>query len=342
MTYHEPTLDEWRKLYDVTARVKEAAPWKWLIEIDMFGVQNPETDAIGFVSVMGELGEHFAVAVYLGVEGLGGFWRMQQGPPEMTRPELLLETPQLQASFEDRDILRDQDRAVIKRLGLKFRGKSAWPMFRSYIPGYAPWFVESAEAQFLTHVLEQTLDVAQRVKENPDLLTVQSETSYLVRVSHNEGDTLKWQDQIINISPPEAPLLAIQMDMALLERLKRLPKRGRMEIDLFMLLSVIQEKRDERPIFPYVLMAVDGTTGAVVGYDMLHADPALQTVWESVPLSMARVFGQMGYLPRRVSVSSDLMLQLLRPLADELDFRVRQVASLPKLDPARESMRRYM
>jgi len=37
--------------------------------------------------------------------------------------------------FEDRDGLDKQDREVIKKLGLKFRGAHAWPMFCSYRPG---------------------------------------------------------------------------------------------------------------------------------------------------------------------------------------------------------------
>ena len=55
-----PTLEEWHKLYDALSRVKELAPWEFMVEIDVFGVQNPETDEVGFVSVMGALGEHYS------------------------------------------------------------------------------------------------------------------------------------------------------------------------------------------------------------------------------------------------------------------------------------------
>ena len=57
---------------------------------------------------------------------------------ETVAPELFLRVPQLQASFEDRNELRDKDRQVIKELGLKFRGRQAWPMFRSYRTGLCP------------------------------------------------------------------------------------------------------------------------------------------------------------------------------------------------------------
>ena len=38
-----PTLSEWRKLYQAAIRLKEIAPWEWMTETDVFGVQNPET-----------------------------------------------------------------------------------------------------------------------------------------------------------------------------------------------------------------------------------------------------------------------------------------------------------
>ena len=41
-------------------------------------------------------------------------------------------------SFEDRDALQEEDLAVIRGLGLSFRGRQAWPLFRSYRPGYLP------------------------------------------------------------------------------------------------------------------------------------------------------------------------------------------------------------
>jgi hypothetical protein len=64
MAGSSPTPSEWRKLYQAAIRVKEIASWDWMTETDIFGVQGPETDEIGFVSIMGMLGEHLAVAVY--------------------------------------------------------------------------------------------------------------------------------------------------------------------------------------------------------------------------------------------------------------------------------------
>src|SRR5215216_6837141 len=59
-----PTNEQWRRLYEAAVGVKELAPWEWMTETDVFGVQDPETEEIGFVNVMGMLGEHFGVSLY--------------------------------------------------------------------------------------------------------------------------------------------------------------------------------------------------------------------------------------------------------------------------------------
>lgn len=69
-------LEVWSRLYQAAIRVKELAPWEWMQETDVFAVQRSGTDELGFVSVIGLLGEHYAVAVYRGTEGLYGFWRL--------------------------------------------------------------------------------------------------------------------------------------------------------------------------------------------------------------------------------------------------------------------------
>jgi hypothetical protein len=50
---------DWLRLYEAAIRIKELAPWTWMVETDVFGVQNPETDDLGFLSVMGMRGSCF-------------------------------------------------------------------------------------------------------------------------------------------------------------------------------------------------------------------------------------------------------------------------------------------
>lgn len=75
----------WRRLYESAVRIKELSPWEWMTETDVFGVRSSETGELGFVSVMGMLGEHYAVSLYLGSEGITVFWTSRRWAPSRTR-----------------------------------------------------------------------------------------------------------------------------------------------------------------------------------------------------------------------------------------------------------------
>ena len=62
--FKQPTEKEWKRLYEFAVKVKELAPWEWMYEDQIFGVQNPEAEEIGFVSIMGIAGEHFGISFY--------------------------------------------------------------------------------------------------------------------------------------------------------------------------------------------------------------------------------------------------------------------------------------
>lgn len=339
--FTSPSLEEAKELYQVAVRVKELAPWTWMDESDIFGVQNPETGELGFVSVMGMAGEHFAVGIYQGAEGLHGFWDLEAGDPTTLNPQALLEIPQLQASFEDRDLLDKEDRGVIKKLGMKFRGANAWPMFRSYRPGFMPWFVTAEEARFLACALAQTLEVAPRLKDDPDLLhdgNDGDDGSYLVRVARQSGDRLDWEDRMMSVPRPEPVRVPVVLDIEVIGQLKHLPRRGlELEMDLFGMPTPIGEK-GERPRLPYLLMLVDSRSGMIIGFEMMTVENSLAEMQGQIPMKLAHLLAQTGAVPEAIKIRSESLLALLNPLAKALNIKLVQSDFLPGIDTAMDSM----
>lgn len=330
-----PTLAEWRQLYEVATQVKELAPWEWMMEDDLFGVQDPDTSQVGFVSIMGALGEHYAVAVYLGPAGLYGFWHLQELGNNLDA-DAFFEIPQLQASFEDRNQLRAKDREIIKKLGLKFRGRQAWPQFNSFRPGYAPWIPDAAEVRFLTRVLQQTLHMTQRFEKDPSILNVPDDYTYLVRVLHQAEAGPVWKDQLMHVPPPEPATISLTMDVPLLEKLQQVPQsKTALEVDFFVMPTLIQEKGN-RPYFPYILLVLDARQGIILGQEMLHPQPSLQAMWATIPLHLVQLLARIGVRPKEIKVRSALLYQLLQSLTDELQFKLKQVDQLPTIDQVKE------
>ncbi|MGE5378965.1 MAG: DUF6930 domain-containing protein [Bacteroidota bacterium] len=333
-----PTLEQWKRLYELMDEIKGLAPWQYMYEHNMFGIRFPETGELGFVSVMGNLGEHLAVAVYIGKRGFEGFWTMQRLGYDLT-PDVVLQIPQVQASLEDREFITSEDRKVIKQLNLKFRGKNAWPQFRSYRPGCFPWYLEEEEAQILAVGLEQLLDVAPRFQNNPDLLAPQdSRGIHLVRV-FEDG---KWTEQHQEIKFPPDPPLQLKMDPEALEHLKTLSRRNSIvEIDLQMMDQAVQEDKSERPYFPFLLMIADKQSQMILGADLLSPLPSLESMWESLPAVFTAILA--GHpLPKEVQTKDSLISLLLSPLEKELGIRVRLVSRLPTIDHAKREFNRFM
>lgn len=324
-------LEEARRLYQAAVAVKELAPWRWMDEAEVFGVQSPETGALGFVSVMGMAGEHFAVSVYLGAQALYDFWEMEDGGAS-SNPLQLLDIPQLQASLEDRDQLDKQDRDLIKELGLKFRGKKTWPLFRSYRPGFMPWFVTADEARFLAHALEQTLEVAPRVRDDPNVLQPGDDRTYLVRVPRRQGDAVAWEDQVMSVPAPEPESVGLRLDAELLARLGQLTRRQfTLEIDLLSLPTGVGQ-RNERPVRPYMLALADARSGMILSFEMLQVETSLAELYAQAPARLAAWLAQAEVLPAEIRTRPGPLADRLLPFAKALNISLTLSDELPAVE----------
>ncbi len=328
------SLNQWKELYESAVKIKELAPWDFMNENDIFGVKDPDSDQIGFISVMGALGEHLAMAIYLGAKGLYKFWDFQSD--DEASLESLFQLNHLQLSFEDRADLAKNDLNIIKKLGFKFRGKHDWPMFRSYRPGFLPWYLDPQEAQFFSHVLKQAETVMKRFKEDPTILDTDSDISYLIRVPIKKGNNLVWEDKVEEIEPSEPETVSIFVDMELFDKLKQLPKVPMTtEIDLFMMPVRIEEK-GRRPFFPYLLLSVNRGDGIIIGNDMIQPEATLEEMWGTIPNRIVLQFAKLEIVPQRIALQSQLLFQLLKPITDELGIQLNLEPNLDQLNESKQ------
>jgi hypothetical protein len=342
MTDASPSQQEWQSLYEAAVAFRDLAPWEWMYDSDIFGVQNSTSGEIGYCCVMGNLGEHFALGVYLGSEGLAGYRKIESGelhPPDATA--LLHYQKCLMASFEDREYLDKQDLGVIKTLGLKFRGRGVWPLFRSYLPDYHPWFVTASEARFLTVALQQAIDVAQRFGEDAKVLTSPRKDLYLVRVPQQEGTSVRWTDQwLAPATLPPAAAAAPPIDEPRVQRIKQTitARQGTWEADFFLSPTPIQESKGQRPYYPYMFLWVDRRSGMVLP-PHLAAPDRRDADFAQHFLTLVE---QLSALPQEVCVVSPEALELLEPVTSRLGVKLRRSRRLGALEEARSSLLGYL
>jgi hypothetical protein len=344
----QPTENEWKRLYELAIKVNELGPWEWMYEDSIFGVQNPETEEIGFVSIMGEGGEHFAIGVYLGAEGLFGFHNLHEKAADdiFDFPEYvdgiennkidennayaLFEIPQLQVSFENREHLEKEDHAVIKKLAFKFRGSNNYPLFRSIVPGFMPYFITSDDARFLSYVLEQLLDFAPRVIADESILedtdVDENYESFLVRIPKRENGKIVWNEEHIVIQPPAEKEISVTIPQTIIDEIIEFPQNQELaiEVDLFYSSTPVAGK-GKRPFIPKMLLFADRNSGAIVGVELLQPQPTEVDNMTQLVANVFELLRKLGNRPRRIFVSSDDLFGLFRSFTQQLNMVAQDV-----------------
>jgi hypothetical protein len=334
-----PSLQEWKNLYDAALEFKELAPWNWMDDIDIFGVKDPVSGEIGYCCIMGAAGEHYALGLYLGSEGLHGLSRILSGDFSEFKDEALFIQSCLMASFEDRKYLQKQDLQQIKTLGLKFRGRNAWPLFRNYLPGYVSWYLKSDEVGFLTVALQQAMDVSLRFKKDPELLDHPSMDHYLVRVPDKPGGNIIWKDEWLEPLPLKIEdIPAISVEETTLNRLTkaRLQRKGIWEIDFFYVPAVVREK-GERPYYPYMILLVDHDSSFILNFQLEKEADCKSTF----PVKFADFIERAKVMPDELLVKRYEVYKIMEPLSAELGIKINMVESLPALEYAQKSMKDF-
>ena len=339
---------QWMPLYEMADQVKELAPWEWMEETDIFGVQNPETGEIGFVSVMGMAGEHLSVCAYLGANALSQFLALEEigknrgDIPPWEMGNLLFTIPQIQASFDNRDLVEKEDSRIMRRLNLTYSGRNAFPLFRIIHPGCPPILLDMERIPFLIHILEQTLEVAPRFLEDSRLLypeDVGDNQMYLLRVPQEQDGELVWTDVIQPIPTPAPQPVAFEVDVDTLEALKNVPRVGNaVEIDLFMMMTPVDDKREIRMFFPFILLIVDDESGQVLSHQTLSPLPSIDDMYAQVPQAVVELFLSNNFLPHEINTESPVVTAVLSDLFEELDVPVVERSFLPMINEVKAAM----
>ena len=159
----EPTTEHWRDLHMSFREFCLAAPWQWLDDTDALAIEHPSGEYTGYCTVLGSAGQEYGLAVFVGDEGLSGYMALMTDEVEPESMDAFVRMNALSAILADREDMDGRDRAIIRRLGLRYRGKGRWPLFRTTTPGLAPWYLDAEQAVFLTTAIRNVMDIVSRM-----------------------------------------------------------------------------------------------------------------------------------------------------------------------------------
>ncbi|MFO8069583.1 MAG: hypothetical protein R6U02_06420 [Alkalibacterium sp.] len=268
------TDDEWLRLYQATDAFKKSEPWKYLGDTDLIIVQHPETIERAYCSIMGAMGEHFAMAVYIGDEGFSNFHQLASGERNIPDHQLLHAQDCLMVSFEDRAELDPANYEHIQSLGLSYKGSKQWPEIKKFEPGYHPWLkLNKGEVQWLILALEQVPKAVKDLKER----TIKEKYAIgLFAARLKENNKSDWKTVYMRLPDldeldKEERKIIIE-DELMVRRLKsKAVKHGAIQLDILYAPVPVQESEEQRPLYPRLLLTVDAKTGEVWDQDMYES-----------------------------------------------------------------------
>ncbi len=327
----------WSRLYEMADAIFALAPWKKAFEEDLFAIEPKVGGRVYFVSVMGSLGTHHAIAYYPGRESLSHFQMSQmEDIPERMALEAVILNPHLQLTFEPRQNLLPADLEILKSLGKTYRGK--WPAFRSHRPARIPWFPNIQEMEEFESLLEQTLVVLRRLGNGEDLLQPFDEKEFFLR--RRNGD---WEDSICRVADLPLPQHILKAELPR-DALVGLPRTDlRVEADLMLMLTPINDvPPGEAPYLPLMLIMVDGASGFVLGFETISTKEGFDAAMVRIPDAITAVLKKAKVVPAQIAARHPILLSALESYCGAYGMKYEIAYDLPAANEAIESLMSFL
>lgn len=337
MNYSSPSTSEWKALFESAIAFRDIACWNWMYDSDIFGVQNPKTDEIGYCCILGANAEMFGMAVYLGTDGLAGYKQVASGKYKKNTINAVFIQKCLMVSFENKSDLEKVDKDLIKSLGLNIKGQHSYPMFRDYTPGLYPWFINREQAQYLTLCLQQAKIVAERFKNDASLLDAFRKDEYLVRTLQTVQGGVEWQD--VWMKPKMVKDNITYLSRIHPEQLNNIKTECEVvntvwEFDCSFKDMPIQDNENSRPYFPRLVMCVDKDSGFILHIKIFQEIDLV----DNCQIEFIKAIRQLNMMPKVVEVMDKKIYSILLPITSLLSIDLKLVKNLKTLKRAQREM----
>ena len=327
------------KMYDLAFQYKGTKLWQQFYDDELFAVRLSDGE-IGYCCVMGRIGEHNALGLYVGDEGFQSYQFLRNADhdsmTDQQMGELVTSQSCLQCSFESKDMLSDEELAEVRRYaephGKTLRGKNAFPQFTKYQPGRFPWqYGSDLDEQRICDALSAAIALKKMLrnysKTDLGICSLDEEPAKIPMLAF-EGE--RWIIKYTALPSAEIrypePLLLNDVTAA---RIKQKKKTGVWECGTLRLPNAVQEEghEDEAPWYPLALLFVE------LGNELVQQP--IVTDGEDAS-EMLEQFAQMlmdgKTVPRTIRCGDDRAFSLLKDLCTKTGIRLERTEEPEALD----------
>ena len=312
-----PTQAQWEKLMGIATNIRNLAPWEALHESEIVCILLPGYQEPVFAVTLGSGDQTYGICICPGFDSLRRVQKIADSDGDTPELELLYSQNTINLYFGSRDELEKKERDIIKSLGLKFRGKTNWPLFRSMRPGYVPWTINAQEAELAIEVLGNYFMAVSGQMQHEGGTDVDEDM--VIYRSYDAKDKLWYTYHGPFKMPPFVEARLIFDDLFLINRLKKVKKSTKkLGFIATHMPMPYQEDDNQRAKFPKVGIFLDGTEGMII--DQVFED-------EDAPLE-AKVFDTLSaYItdhgrPSVISVPSGLSLNMIEDFVKKCGIRL--------------------
>ena len=331
------------KLYELAFRYRKTRLWQKVYEDMPFGVQL-EDGEIAYCVVMGRMGQHIAIAAYVGDSGYQSYrFLYDHNSDDLNEIELgMMISCQncLQCSFENKDMLEDDELYEVKNYtaehNMTLRGKNAFPRFVKYMPGRYPWFYDAEQdIQRMTTVLSAALAVAQMLEEKKEIgfTYIDEDPDNIPLLTQKKG---RWEVNTVALPNKEMalphPLYENELQAA---RIRKARKKGELVCGSMRLPEPVLDDFDDcAPYYPFVLASVDPVSGLVITPIItMELEPE-----EIITKFADTIATGLSFVPKIIYARDDLCATLLEDFCRETDIQLSRDGDFEELEEAMENM----
>lgn len=295
-------IDEWRKLYEATEKLKELKPWEDLWDTELIGIPGIERRETAYISILGHLSECYGVCVYENDSELNRFLLMRSQEQINASPELLMyKQNALVCYWGNREELTKEQHSRIKELGYNYRGKNQWLYFLSFKEGFCPADLNREEVVRMTYYIKGLRTALLECKE--EIRNVAFEREKFAYVDIAPPRAARVIEKEIPLEAKVIPTLQIT-DELLSARLGRVESCGsRIECEIIIPGIEIKDAEYSRLVNAAICTIVDADSGLVLMHEFAEPgeDPLILMADAIVDYTFSKG------APAEIHVSNDII-----------------------------------
>jgi hypothetical protein len=330
---NEKDLNTWKRLYEAANLLKVQKPWELIDDYDFVTIELKGRKEAVYCRVLGELERAYMINVFESSDALfDAIYEMEHDEIPWHQNSRYINC--LSVVYSDREILIPEDRKMIDLLGLKYRGRKAWPLFRSYEKGYAGTRLNAVEAARLAEVLEQLAPAIADMRAGNLELDIDGEETILRRFNKK---TKSWETLVapLNDEPKhiESFSLTDEIMMSQLKRIKKLQKVVEMDV-MHHIVSIDNAAIRKRRLARFAMACeVDKPSEPYITSPLEPEDDEISTIL-NILIGYINEIGR----PREIRVRDDIVEIAIQEICSELGIKTSVSESLPAIDAVFEAI----